>query len=155
MPLLRQGLPRNSWHHVFSGAISEIPCAATWVESIAAELALPEPQAFAIQVCLEELMSNILRHGRGSSETYWPQTDSTDSLLISVTIDALPDRIAMTVEDNGRPFNVAHAPAKTIDQPLEQIKPGGLGIHLIKTFASNVEYSRTETGNRVLVEFVG
>ncbi len=61
----------------------------------------------------------------------------------------------MTVEDNGRPFNVSHAPAKTIDQPLEQIKPGGLGIHLIKTFASNVEYSRTETGNRVLVEFVG
>jgi hypothetical protein len=124
MPLLRQGLPRNSWHHVFSGAISEIPCAATWVESIAAELALPEPQAFAIQVCLEELMSNILRHGRGSSESYWPQTDSTDSLLISVTIDALPDRIAMTGRRQWAPPSTWHMlRRKRSDQPLEQIKP--------------------------------
>jgi len=61
----------------------------------------------------------------------------------------------MTVEDNGRPFNVAQAPAKRIDQPLEQVQPGGLGIQLIKSFASNLEYRRTEKSNRVIVEFMG
>lgn len=61
----------------------------------------------------------------------------------------------MTVEDNGRPFNVAQAPAKAIDPPLERVEPGGLGIHLIKNFASNLQYSRTERGNRVIVEFEG
>lgn len=60
----------------------------------------------------------------------------------------------MTVEDNGRPFNVAKAPAKGIDRPLDQIQPGGLGIQLIKSFASSLKYRRTGKGNRVIVEFM-
>jgi serine/threonine-protein kinase RsbW len=155
MPSSRQKLPTRCWHRVFSGAILEIPSAANWIESIAADLHLPEPQSFSMQVCLEELMSNILRHGRGSSKSYWPQVDPSNPLIISITVEALADRITMTVEDNGRPFNAAEAPAKAIDQPLEQVEPGGLGIQLIKNFASNLQYSRTEKGNRVIVEFVG
>jgi anti-sigma regulatory factor (Ser/Thr protein kinase) len=96
-----------------------------------------------MQVCLEELMSNIVRYG------------ATSSISISITVKALGDRITMTVEDNGRPFDVVQAPEKVIDQPLEKVQPGGLGIHLIKSFASNLEYSRTETGNRVVLEFAG
>jgi len=107
-----------------------------------------------MQVCLEELMSNIVRHGKNVSLP-WPQVDSKNPISISVTVNALPDRITMTVEDNGRPFNVAKAPAKVIDKPLDKVQPGGLGIQLIKSFASNLEYSRTETGNRVVVEFMG
>ncbi|MGB6766912.1 MAG: ATP-binding protein [Methyloceanibacter sp.] len=155
MPSSRQELRPNCWHRVFSGAILEIPSAASWIESIAADLHVPEPQAFGMQVCLEELMSNILRHGRGSSKSYWPQIDPSNPLLISITVEAHADRITMTVEDNGRPFNVAQAPAKAIDPPLERVEPGGLGIHLIKNFASNLQYSRTERGNRVIVEFEG
>jgi anti-sigma regulatory factor (Ser/Thr protein kinase) len=60
----------------------------------------------------------------------------------------------MTVEDNGRPFNVTQAPAKRVDQPLEQVQPGGLGIQLIKSFSSNLEYHWTEKGNRVIVDFM-
>jgi serine/threonine-protein kinase RsbW len=115
---------------------------------------MPDPQAFAMQVCLEELMSNIVRHGRSPS-TPWPQIESKNPLPISVTVKTLTDRITMTVEDNGRAFNVAQAPGKVIDQPLPKVEPGGLGIQLIKSFASHLEYSRTETGNRVIVEFMG
>jgi anti-sigma regulatory factor (Ser/Thr protein kinase) len=61
----------------------------------------------------------------------------------------------MTVEDNGRAFDVARAPARVIDQPLDQVEPGGLGILLIKSFASSLEYSRTDAGNRVTVDFIG
>jgi serine/threonine-protein kinase RsbW len=133
----------------------EIPSAASWIESITADLNLSEPQAFAMQVCLEELMSNILRYERGYSRSYGPQIEPVNPLFISITVRALADRITMTVEDNGRPFNVAQAPGKVIDQPLQKVQPGGLGIQLIKSFASNLQYSRTETGNRVIVEFMG
>ena len=107
-----------------------------------------------MQVCLEELLANIVRHGKSPSIP-WPQIVSEHPLSISVTVNAVADRITMTVEDNGHPFNVAEAPAKVIDKPLEEVQPGGLGIQLIKNFASNLEYSRTETGNRVIVEFMG
>jgi serine/threonine-protein kinase RsbW len=154
MPLSQRGSPENSWHRVFTGTVVGIQSAASWIESIASELGMSDPQAFAMQVCLEELMSNIVQHGRSPS-TPWPQIDSKNPLSISVTVKTLADRITMTLEDNGRPFNVAQAPGKVIDQPLQNLQPGGLGIQLIKSFASNLEYSRTETGNRVILEFTG
>jgi len=151
--MFRQSLPQNAWHRAFSGASSDITAAASWIESVASELGLSDPQAFAMQVCIEELMSNIVRHGDASS-TSWPR-DARNSLCISITVKALDDRITMTVEDNASPFNVVQAPAKVIDQALEKVQPGGLGIHLIKSFASNLQYSRTDTGNQVVVEIMG
>ena len=153
MPFSRQALPQNAWHRVFTGASLDITAAASWIESIASELGLPEPQVFAMQVCTEELMANIVRHGDVSAS--WPRIDDRNPLWISITVKALDDRITMTVNDNARPFNVVQAPAKAIDQPLEELQPGGLGIHLIKSFASNLQYSRTDTGNQVVVEIMG
>ena len=146
---------RKCWRRIFKGAIPEIATAARWIESIAAELDLPEPLVSDVQVCLEELMSNIVRHSgvHASSTSYLPQTDPVNDLLISITVNAFADRIILIVEDNGRPFNVAQADAKLIDRPLEEVRPGGLGIHLIKSFTNNLEYRRTEKGNRTTIEF--
>jgi len=155
VPFSRADGPKNGWHRIFSAAVPEITLAARWIESIAADLDLPGKLVFDMQVCLEELMSNIVRHGRvhSSSKTYLPQTAPANSLCISITVNAIADGITITVEDNGRPFDVAQARAKWIDQPLEQVQPGGLGIHLIKSFTSNLDYRRTEKGNRVIMEF--
>jgi serine/threonine-protein kinase RsbW len=144
MTLSRQAVNQNYWQRSFGGAISEISSAAGWIDSITAELAVAKSQVFAMQVCLEELMSNIVLHG-GKGEP----------LTISVAVQALPDRVVMIVEDDGRAFDLAQAPAKAIDRPLNQLQPGGLGIHLIKNFATSLHYARTPTGNRVVLEFVG
>src|SRR5262245_26492927 len=144
MTLPRQAVNQPSWQRSFGGAISEITSAARWIDQITAELALPNSQVFAMQVCLEELMSNILLHGGKGAPLY-----------ISVAVQALPDRVVMIVEDDGRAFDLAHAPAKAIDRPLNQLQPGGLGIHLIKNFATSLHYARTPTGNRVVLEFAG
>jgi hypothetical protein len=50
---------QNSWYRVFSGSMSQILAAGSWIESIAADLDPPVPQVFAMQVCLEELMSSV------------------------------------------------------------------------------------------------
>jgi anti-sigma regulatory factor (Ser/Thr protein kinase) len=142
----------TGWRRVFSGSIADVTAASAWVERIAASLKLPGKLTFAMQVCLEELMSNIARHGKVHS--FPIETDADNPLSISIDIDVLADRIAMTVEDNGRPFDVEKAPAKVVDRPLEQIQPGGLGINLIKSFSHNVEYRRTDAGNRVTVDFM-
>jgi anti-sigma regulatory factor (Ser/Thr protein kinase) len=60
----------------------------------------------------------------------------------------------MTVEDNGKPFDVVNAPAHRIDQPLDEVQPGGLGIQLIRNFASSIAYEQAGLGNRVIVEFL-
>jgi serine/threonine-protein kinase RsbW len=146
----------TGWRRVFSGSIADVMAASAWVERIAASLKLPGKLTFAMQVCVEELMSNIARHGKGHSfpTTFPTETDADNPLSISIDIDVLGDRIAMTIEDNGRPFDVEKAPAKVVDRPLEQVRPGGLGINLIKSFSHNIEYRRTDAGNRVTVDFM-
>jgi serine/threonine-protein kinase RsbW len=146
----------TGWRRVFSGSIADVTAASAWVERIAASLKLPGKLTFAMQVCLEEVMSNIARHGKVHSiSTAFPtETDADNPLSISIDIDVLADRIVMTIEDNGRPFDVEKAPAKVVDRPLEQVQPGGLGINLIKSFSHNIEYRRTDAGNRVTVDFM-
>ncbi|HEY8138377.1 MAG TPA: ATP-binding protein [Methylocystis sp.] len=146
----------TGWRRVFSGSIADVTAASAWVERIAASLKLPGKLTFAMQVCLEELMSNIARHGKVHSiSTAVPtETDADSPLSISIDIDLLADRVVMTIEDNGRPFDVEKAPAKVVDRPLEQVQPGGLGINLIKSFSHNIEYRRTDAGNRVTVDFM-
>lgn len=156
MPPARQTYLQNCWHRVFRGAITEITAATSWIESIAASLDLPERLVFGMQVCLEELMSNTIRYGGEHFflTKHLPEMNPDQPISISVTINIFARRVIMTVEDDGRPFDAAQAPAKRVDRPLEQVQPGGLGIHLIKSFGSNIEYLRTETGNRVIVEFL-
>ena len=146
----------TGWRGVFSGSIADVTAASAWVERIAASLKLPGKLTFAMQVCLEELMSNIARHGKVHpfSAPFPTATDADNPLSISIDIDVLGDRIAMTIEDNERPFDVEKAPAKVVDRPLEQVQPGGLGINLIKSFSHNIEYRRTDAGNRVTVDFM-
>lgn len=146
----------TGWRRVFSGSIADVTAASAWVERIAASQELPGKLTFAMQVCLEELMSNIARHGKVHSVTtaFPTETDAENPLSISIDIDVRADRIAMTIEDNGRPFDVEKAPAKVVDRPLEQVQPGGLGINLIKSFSHNIEYRRTDAGNRVTVDFM-
>ena len=96
----------------------EIATAARWIESLATELDLPGRLVFDMQVCLEELMSNIVRHGgvHPSSTSYLPQADPANSLLISITVNVRADRLILAVEDNGRPFNV-----RILVRPLDAV----------------------------------
>jgi len=153
MPPSAQKRQHAHWERVFKANLSEIAPAAKWVESIAVSAELPPAQEFAMQVCLEELMSNIVRHGKCHSDSS-PSRAGRDHLTIAIAIDAYEDRVTMTVQDNARPFDLGKAVAKKIDQPLDQLQPGSLGIHLIKSFSSGMEYKFTEQGNRVTVEFV-
>ena len=53
----------NTWRKAFVGTIGDISAAAQWVDTIAADQQLPEQLVFALQICLEELLTNIVRHG--------------------------------------------------------------------------------------------
>jgi serine/threonine-protein kinase RsbW len=143
------------WRRTFRGVLSEISDAAQWAASIVSSAGLPDQILYDMQLCLEELMSNIVRHGRAPScSSSFHEPDGANPLTISIVITVQPDKVAMTVEDNGRPFDVAQAPSKPIDAPLAKLQPGGLGIQLIKSFASRVDYRRTDAGNHVIVEFL-
>lgn len=143
----------NTWRKAFVGTIDDISAAAQWVGTIAADQKFPEQLVFAMQVCLEELLTNVVRHGGAKSSGDLSEVPIPPlNVEISISIDA--QRVNMIVEDNGKPFDVVNAPAHRIDQPLDELQPGGLGIQLIRNFASTVAYEQAGLGNRVIVEFL-
>jgi serine/threonine-protein kinase RsbW len=146
--------PDKTWKRAFVGTVADIAAAAQWLDTIAAGQKLPEQLVFSLQLCLEELMSNIVRHGgvtgRQSSNDLLP--DVMPPLNVEITVTVENQSVSMTVDDDGRPFDVVNALARPIDKPLDQVEPGGLGIQLIRSFASRLEYERAGLGNRVTVE---
>lgn len=143
----------NTWRKAFIGTIDDISAAAQWVDTIAAEQQFPEQLVFGLQICLEELLTNIVRHGGAKSSG-----DLSGIVMppvnVEITIKTSAQGVGMTIEDDGKLFDVVNAPAHRIDQPLDELQPGGLGIQLIKNFASTIAYEQAGLGNRVVVGFL-
>ena len=143
----------ETWRKAFIGTIEDISAAAQWVDKIAAEQKFPEQLVFALQICLEELLTNVVRHGGAKSSGDLSEVP-VPPLNVEISISTTAQGVSMTVEDNGKPFDVVNAPAHRIDQPLDEVQPGGLGIQLIRNFASSIAYEQAGLGNRVIVEFL-
>jgi anti-sigma regulatory factor (Ser/Thr protein kinase) len=123
--------------------IDEVADAARWVERIAARWSLAADLEFRLQLCLEEAVSNVVYHA-------YPEAGRREILL---SLGAYPDRLELTVEDDGVPFDprTAAAPARPAD--LDQAPVGGLGIHLIRQFTRRLDYARVAERNRLTLEF--
>jgi serine/threonine-protein kinase RsbW len=100
--------------------------------------------AYAVDLALEEMVSNVIRHGY--------RDDKSDGIVISV--DLKSNSVLLTVEDRGRPFNPLEAPTPDLDLPVEQRRIGGLGIFLVRQTVDEMRYERVEDRN-VLIMRIG
>jgi anti-sigma regulatory factor (Ser/Thr protein kinase) len=144
-----------SWHREFAGDMAGLVEACSWIEELSSANSLGDDVANALQVCFEELASNIVRH---SGDGVWSDppvlaSPKSTSLVFKVDLSIEPDRVRLGLQDNGKPFDVVSAQSHGVDQPLENMAVGGLGLHLVKTLSSAVSYRRTEFGNEVELEF--
>ena len=68
---------------------------------------------------------------------------------VEVSLALADDRLTMTVEDNGPPFNPLTAPSPDITSSLAERPVGGLGVFLIRQLMDAVSYSRIGTRNQL------
>jgi serine/threonine-protein kinase RsbW len=143
----------HSWSSAFPGTLSGITEAAGWIDGLAAAQGFPDDLTFGIQLCVEELLANVVRHGGGG----WPgaaEPASGDAITMSLALSIADGAVTVTVEDNGKPFDTAAAPASPVTKPLEEATPGGLGIQLIKQFSQELAYERSGGLNRTTLKFL-
>ncbi len=62
------------------------------------------------------------------------------------------NRLVVELIDTGAPFDVVAAPPPDLTAPIEERRPGGLGIHLIRKLTDGAAYRR-EGDNNVLELF--
>lgn len=89
-----------------------------------------------IEVVLEELLSNVVRHAQLAT-------------VLRLSASASPQGISLCVEDDGAAFNPLDADENAPFDKLENAALGGLGIPLIKRLTVSVEYERSGSANRI------
>ncbi len=134
MPDLHVSLPAK---------LTEVRNLSTAVEEFGDANQLPLPTVFVINLALDELITNAVTHGR------FEVPDPT----IDIHLKADRDIVTLTMEDNGSPFDPTQRSAADVDttSSLEDRAVGGLGLHLVRTFAHDMSYQFVDGRNRLTV----
>jgi anti-sigma regulatory factor (Ser/Thr protein kinase) len=122
---------------------SELGRMTGWIIEVCKTAELSETNAYAVQLCLEETASNIMRHGEASAR----------ATEIAVKLVRNGADTIMTIEDNGSPFDPTKFVVQPRAQPIKEASVGGFGINLMRQFASHIEYQRGGGRNNLRLTF--
>lgn len=92
-----------------------------------------------LTLALEEIATNIISYGYQDNAEH----------IISISIDKNNSNLITQIKDDGVPFNPLEVPPPDLNKELDQMEPGGLGIHLVKNVMDEVSYRR-EQGLNIL-----
>ncbi len=98
---------------------------------------LSEDIVFALDLCLEELITNVIKYGYDDSAQH--------AIYISLSMEG--DRLVLEMRDDGHAFDPTLLPDPDLDVPLEERRIGGLGIHLVRNYVDSMEYKREANQN--------
>ncbi len=112
------------------------------VDQLAATHGLTPDIVADMNIALDEVLSNIIRHGYSD--------DRVHKIQIRLTAD--DDVLQAEIEDDGKPFNPLTTPPPDLTGSLRERAIGGLGIHFVKNLMSEVAYSFIKNRNRLVLK---
>ncbi|MBI3403877.1 MAG: ATP-binding protein [Acidobacteria bacterium] len=104
------------------------------VEKFSEAAGFAEQERRSIILAVDETLTNVIRHAYGNSHDQ----------QIAVTCRKTDNGVEFLIEDRGNPLDTT----KIRGRSLEDVKPGGLGTHLIASCMDEVKYERVGDGNR-------
>lgn len=118
--------------------IEAVAEAAVAIAGILSRLGVSEEIAFGVDMAIREAVTNAVLHGN--------KQDKAKS--VRVRAKNSPDRLEISVDDEGAGFNPAAVPDPTATENL--LKSSGRGIFFMSNFMDNVEWLiRPEGGTTV------
>lgn len=123
--------------------LSQLECLASWADEFGQSAQLSPDLVFAIQLCVEEAVANVVMHS-GAAEA---RQD------LRVELIQLGGEVLAIVEDSGRSFDPTTAPARRKPDSLEDAAIGEFGIQLMRSFTEEMRYERRNGRNRLTLKF--
>lgn len=106
-------------------------------------LDISEDAKYAGRLAVEECASNTIKYGY----------DDQDAHVITLTIGVDDKHLYMVFEDDGHAFDPTARPPMDLDDTLESMPAGGLGIELLQRLSDKMEYQRNGNINRLSMSF--
>lgn len=119
---------------------AELAAVRAQVRSTAAAVGFSNEDVGKIMLAVDEALSNVIRHGYGGC------CDQPIDLRFETIRSGPTTSLSITVRDFGRQV----APESIFGRPLDDVRPGGLGVHIIRSVMDEVVYEHAEdTGMRL------
>ena len=121
--------------------------AATWLESAALARRVPRRQIMRLDHCLDEALANVITHGGPAALA------SPVRLQFAVRRSRGACTAQLCVADEGVAFDPACSLFELGPRPatLAEAMPGGLGLLMIRNFADDLTYRRSEGRNHLTI----
>jgi serine/threonine-protein kinase RsbW len=116
-------------HKRFQRTIASLQTIFDFIDDFVTAYRIDDSSAFAISIMVEELFTNMVKHN--------PHT--VNDVAIDLQREGATVRITLTDSDV-EPFDLTAAEEVDVRESLDNRKPGGLGIHLVKNLADDIRY---------------
>ena len=125
--------------------LSELKTLSKKLITFGRNIGLPELSVSEINICLDELFTNIVLYGFND--------DLEHKVKFTMKVD---DNILIaTIEDDGVPFNPLKKKAVDLPANVDSAEIGGLGIHITRELVDKISYERKRGINRLTIAFPG
>ncbi len=114
-----------------------------WVDKVVATLALEANAEYALRLCVEEAVANVVMHGVPAG--------SADAGTVALRLRADAEALCIAIEDHCAAFDPLHVAPPEHPSTLAEAHEGGLGIHLMRQYARSIDYARREGTNQLTV----
>lgn len=106
----------------------------------AAKAGLSDKDLFALQIVVEELVTNVMDYGGVPAGEH----------AVRVDLSAADGELVIAIIDRGREYNPLLREDPDVTLPADQRPIGGLGVHFCKKLTDSQEYERRD-GCNVLI----
>ncbi len=122
----------------FTCSLNNLEGICDFVSHCANNAGLTESEVYAVQLAVDEASTNIIEHGYGQE---CPSR-------IDITCEPVEGGIRVVIFDDAAPFDPTSIPNPDINVSLEDVKPRGLGIFLMRKMMDEVSYETSpDKGN--------